>query len=629
MWQVDWGASPPEPASVGVAPPTSKIDPATIDAAYLLFWEEHCVECAFPTCYTTCPLFIPRPDQKCARFQYGIYPNRAFSGLVEYGADVQFRRWGKLESQLVSGAAPIEAHRKLARQDTALLKIVHPVSAALSGVDPKRHANRVYHLARGRRISQFGDRPAQAEEGTAATFDEFVAEVYNPSPEPFALVLELIQEAHPGYRTSFAVQPGANFFRVPYGEIGVDLSRGEGRLLVYPDGDAEVRAVFTWLDFVRYRPGMAPVDVEAPPTVRSARPANKVKCVAWDLDNTVWQGVLVEDGPEDCIARPEVLGLIERLDERGIVQVVVSKNDEDFAWSRIAALGLADKFVAKAINWGSKSQNLHQVADALNLNLDAIVLIDDSPFERAEVESELPQVRTYDALNLTGLLEKPEFDVPVTEEGKRRRLSYLAEGNRKTVSQQYGSNYADFIRSCEIHAELFTPREASEVDRCLELIQRSNQLNLSTVRYEHSELATLLDDPDIINIALRVRDRFGDYGIVGFASVDVGGRVPVLKDLVISCRVARKKIEHAWFAWLGDQFRRWGCERLDARYVRSARNGVLLDTLGEIGFTPGETVDGAVMLNLPLNDGRRVPDSDLVAVVDQGVELESMVGARR
>lgn len=95
MWQVDWGVAPPDLVRSNDSLATSAIDPATVEAACTLFWEEHCVECAYPTCYTTCPLFVARPDQKCARFRYGIFPNQDYQGLFGYGADVAFRRWGK------------------------------------------------------------------------------------------------------------------------------------------------------------------------------------------------------------------------------------------------------------------------------------------------------------------------------------------------------------------------------------------------------------------------------------------------------------------------------------------------------------------------------------------------------
>jgi FkbH-like protein len=518
----------------------------------------------------------------------------------------------------------VDALRKLAHQDTHILRIVNPVAERLAGVDHKRYLNRAYHLARDKRIHHFGERAADSgsENAGPPAFDEFVAEVHNPGSEPFSLIIEVIQEGRPGYRTSLDVRPGANLFRIPVTEMGVDFAGGGGRLLVYPDGDAEVRAIFTWLDFVQYEANAKP---SKPVRGDAEKPATKVKVVAWDLDNTLWQGVLVEDGPEGLVLRPEVVELIHKLDERGIVQAVVSKNDHERAWELIEAFGLAEMFVAVGINWGAKSNNLRQVAETLNLNLDSFAFIDDSPFERAEVSSELPQVRTIDALKLEGLLDLPEFDVKATAEGKRRRLSYLAEGKRREASQSFSDNYADFIRSCEIRAELFTPREPGDVARCLELIQRSNQLNLSTVRYTAPEFTALLEKPETLALGLRVADRFGDYGIVGFASIDLGGERPILNDLVISCRIAQKKIEAAWFGWVGDQLVTRGYHELDARFIPSARNGVLLETLTEIGFAP--PADRLAPLRMSLQTGG-VPDADLVTVIDLGVQFPAMVAAQ-
>src|SRR5437870_5382239 len=97
MWETDWAAPPrvEAPAS-GLR---SALDPDRVEVAYLLFWMEHCIECAIPDCYSVCSLYVARRDRKCARFRYGVYPNPAFRGLLDYGADVHFRRWGKLESR--------------------------------------------------------------------------------------------------------------------------------------------------------------------------------------------------------------------------------------------------------------------------------------------------------------------------------------------------------------------------------------------------------------------------------------------------------------------------------------------------------------------------------------------------
>lgn len=619
MWQTDWGMAPP--ADELAAPRfETAIDPQHVAAASLLFWEEHCVECAAPGCYRVCPLYTPRPDQQCGRFRYGIFPNPAFGGLYDFGADVHFRRWGKLETQLSFGAADPPALRRLATKNARALRMVEPVAGPLSRVDPKRHLNRAYNRLRLKALDRWSG------DFVADDFDEFVVEVYNPGRDTVSLIVESVQGGQPRFRDALAVRPGANLHRIPVAALGVaaaDPSSLPPRILVYPDNDAEVRLIFTWLDLVKYR---VPVPSPVAPTEPAAepKPATKVKCVVWDLDNTLWRGVLVEDGEERCLLRPEALDLIRALDERGIIQSVVSKNDHAPAWSLIARYGLADYFVSPAINWGQKSQNLPLIARELNINVDTFALIDDSPFERAEVRHHLPQVRTFSEVEALHLLTRPEFDVPVTEESKRRRLSYLAEGKRREIAAAYSDDYGAFVKDCRMVARLFTPTQATHVDRCLELLQRSNQLNLSTHRYEHEEFAALLANPDVLSIALACRDRFGDYGTVGFASVLLDGDVPVLKDLVISCRVAKKKVENAWFQWLGKALGRIGFDRLHAWYVPSSRNGVLLDALREVGFVPVERLDGREVLALDF--APPVPDGDLVAVDAEAVDRPEPAG---
>jgi HAD superfamily phosphatase (TIGR01681 family) len=175
-------------------------------------------------------------------------------------------------------------------------------------------------------------------------------------------------------------RPGYNLVRIPWSQFCFDPSLGQVCLAVFPAEDCAPRMIFTWLDLVRLRahPG-AGSGGEPPPEP----PAAKVKCVAWDLDNTLWSGILVEDGPERIRLRPEVLAVIQELDQRGIIHTIVSKNTHEQAWAVLQALGLADYFVFPAINWGSKSANLRQVAKRINIGLDSFAFVDDTPFEFA------------------------------------------------------------------------------------------------------------------------------------------------------------------------------------------------------------------------------------------------------
>src|SRR5438067_190436 len=124
MWETEWARPPAE--ALMVSGFRSRLAPGDVESAYALLWMEHCIECAIPHCYATCPLYVPRRDRKCARFRNGIVPDPSFQGLFDFGADVHFRRWGKLESRLAYGAASPERLRELARRDGGALALVNP-----------------------------------------------------------------------------------------------------------------------------------------------------------------------------------------------------------------------------------------------------------------------------------------------------------------------------------------------------------------------------------------------------------------------------------------------------------------------------------------------------------------------
>ncbi|MHB8551212.1 MAG: HAD-IIIC family phosphatase [Acidiferrobacterales bacterium] len=416
------------------------------------------------------------------------------------------------------------------------------------------------------------------------------------------------------------MKPGRNVHRFPADTMNVPFADPKARILLYPDGDVERRVIFTWLDFVSYRAAGAR---ERGAATASAK---KMKCVVWDLDNTLWKGILLEDGIDGVQLNPQSVALIAELDRRGIVQSVASKNEHEHAWQLIKRLGLQDFFLYPEINWGPKSDSIRSIAKELNIHLDTVAFIDDSPFERAEVSRALPMVRTYGPEEITTLLQRSEFDVRISAESSSRRLSYKAEAERKDVKTRYGDNYEQFLRDCMMEVTVFVPTAPAERERCLELVQRSNQLNLTTRRYSDSEFHALLSDSSVLCLATRCRDRFGDYGTIGFASVRLDGTEPLLMDFVMSCRVAMKKVENAWFHQLRHELCMRGAQVLCANFSQTERNGVLLNVLKEVGFK-AEAADG-VMHELRLDCGHEVPQADVVTLRFAGVSevLDSRFG---
>jgi FkbH-like protein len=371
------------------------------------------------------------------------------------------------------------------------------------------------------------------------------------------------------------IRPGYNLYKFPFNSFHID--KLTGYFCLYPeDNNSQKRVVFTWLDFVKYKKRV--IDKKSKEPV----PAPKVKCVAWDLDNTLWDGILTETN--NVKLRQEAVDLVKKLDERGILQTICSKNDFNSAINELNKWGLGNYFLYPAINWGQKSMNLVQIAEKLNIGLDTFAFIDDSVRERDEMGNLLPQVRIYSEQEIESVLSYQEFDVPITIEGGKRRLSYISEMQRNTFKEHYADNYEDFLIDCRMHMELFRPTTEEDITRCWEMVQRSNQLNLSGKRYAREDFSRMANDPATLSIAIKCHDKFGDYGIISYAKLDVFDDHLNLTDLAISCRAAQKRIEHTFIKELKKLLYKYGYEMLKVELVETERNKPLRAVFRELPF---------------------------------------------
>jgi FkbH-like protein len=561
----------------------------------LLVWGEHCTECAAPDCYASCALYQPRPDRRCRRFEYGMYRNRHFPSAGGAAAEVVFRRWGKIEAEanvrLLPTAAVAAAERAAALAMPAL-GLAGRAAARLSG-DERWSWLAFALLARlGRAL----------ERGRRRTPDAFVVELYNPGTEPVALLLSmavdrtrLAANARPDQLPRpllrrLVVQPG--YFREELPGAAFDALVQSGlpfSVALSPAEEDGVHLVFLSLDFVDYREaagGKAGVP---------ARPA--AKCVVFDLDHTLWDGVLLE-GP--VALRAGIAETFRRLDERGILISVVSKNAPEDAMAQLRLFGLADYVLYPEVGWGPKSDGVRRVAERLDIGIDSLIFVDDNPFERAEVAAALPAVETLPDTAIGGLLAHPRLQGAVTAESRSRRAMYKQAGARAEAAAHYGEDYKAFLRDCRIRIEI-RPPTATDRQRVAELVQRTNQLNFSGRKYRMEEVDAILADPEREKYVVRCSDRYGDYGIVGFclASAEDGG--VTVHDLMLSCRVQGKFIEQALFSHLARR-RGWSARHIAVNFIPTARNGAARGVLEALGFAP----DGSGRL-------RREVDADAFA----------------
>jgi len=316
---------------------------------------------------------------------------------------------------------------------------------------------------------------------------------------------------------------------------------------------------------------------EAPAASREA----VLKCVVWDLDRTVWNGVLLEN-PQVGL-RPGVAEVIETLDRRGILQSVASRNEPAPALARLEAVGLRRLFLHPQIHWGAKSSSLETIASALDIGIGSLALVDDDPYERDEVRHAFPAVRCYDASETDHLLARPEFQPSlVTEEARQRRRLYLREQERERAEREHAGTPREFLATLGLR---LTVTEAAEGDllRAHELTVRTHQLNTTGVTYSQEELEGFRRSERHRLLMAELDDRYGSYGKIGLALLRCDDAVWTIQLLLLSCRVLSRGVGTVLIRHLVDLAAAAGV-RLRAEFVESDRNRIMYVTYRFAGF---------------------------------------------
>ncbi|ASU58188.1 HAD-IIIC family phosphatase [Nocardiopsis dassonvillei] len=328
-----------------------------------------------------------------------------------------------------------------------------------------------------------------------------------------------------------------------------------------------------------------------------------VKCLVWDLDNTLWKGTLSED---DRVWLPEeIREIVAELDSRGILQSIASKNDFAPAWERLEELGIAEYFVLPRIGWGPKSASVAAVADRLRFAQGTIAFIDDQPTERAEVSHHLPEVRCYaaeDALKLPGLAEfSPDR---VTVDSAQRRRMYQANFRREAEQAEFKGPDEEFLRTLDIAMDIGRAGD-EEISRVEELTLRTSQMNATGVHYPDSALRELMDDPDHEVLTVTMRDRFGPHGAVGVVLLKRLPGLWNLKLLATSCRVVSFGAGAAILGWLSDQAARAGVH-IAADFRRTERNRMMEVAYRFAGYEEADCTCAASALPTPAEAVQRL-----------------------
>lgn len=349
------------------------------------------------------------------------------------------------------------------------------------------------------------------------------------------------------------------------------------------------------------------------------------KCVVLDLDDTLWGGVVGEEGARGIRLGEQSPGSefvelqrwLATLPGRGILLAAVSKNNEADAMEVIRhhdamVLREAD-FAAMRINWLPKHENVLEIAGELGIGTDSIVFIDDNPDERALMRRMLPEVLTVDlpaepAARRAALESLPQLrTLRLTAEDRARAASYQSKREREQARRGTGS-MEDYLRSLEICAAV-RPATESTLPRVAQLFERTNQFNLTTRRHPAALLRERAADPAWRLWTLRAADRFSDHGLVGAALVRAAGDEWTVESLLLSCRAIGFGLETALLAAVADDARQSGAASLAGEFVPTARNGPAADFWPRHGFELRGTEDGVQTWARGIADGEpRAPE---------------------
>jgi len=338
-----------------------------------------------------------------------------------------------------------------------------------------------------------------------------------------------------------------------------------------------------------------------------------IKCVVWDLDDTVWPGVAIEsDGVPEPYER--VLALLDALEAHGIVCSVASRGDPALAPVVAAHPRLGGRFVAPQVAWDEKSESVERIAAALRIDLDAVAFVDEDPFERAGVAHALPAVLVLSVSGLEAALAGGWFTPErLTDEGRRRAALYREEERRRQVAAGFAGGRTNFLRWCEMRLDVGTA-EAADLDRLVELGERTHRLNSAARRAGRDDVLRWFEAGGLVRA--RLADRFGDYGVIGMVAVDRPSGADWRVDLLaVSCRVEGRGVPAALLRWTMDEARRAGAPGLRALYRANGRNVRLAVLLRQLGFRRAGAGGDAVEFRRRL-DGELPPYPEWLRIGD-------------
>lgn len=325
----------------------------------------------------------------------------------------------------------------------------------------------------------------------------------------------------------------------------------------------------------------------------------EAKCVIWDLDNTLWDGTLLESG--SVTLKPGIEEILQVLDSRGILHSIASKNNHEDAVGKLRQFGIEHYFLYPEIHWNPKSVSVENIQRNLNVGIDSLIFIDDQSFERDEVQAKHPAVDCIPAWDYRNLLTNPRCNPKfITEDSSRRRLMYKSDSVRKDAETAYQGTPEEFLSTLNM---VFTISRAEESDlqRVEELTVRTHQLNSTGATYDYDELdACRKSDKHRLFVA-ELEDKYGTYGKIGLALTEITDAHWHIKLLLMSCRVMSRGVGSALLVYILREAKKDG-KKVSADFVKTERNRMMYVTYKFANFVEVESDgNGRILLENDLS----------------------------
>ena len=339
----------------------------------------------------------------------------------------------------------------------------------------------------------------------------------------------------------------------------------------------------------------------------------KVKCVVWDLDNTMWDGILIEK--DNVQLKKNAVFVIKELDRRGILQSISSKNEYDLAKEKLEDFGLWDYFIYPQINWNGKSEAIAQIAKSINIGIDTLSFVDDQEFEREEVLFSHPEVLCIDTADVYKIPLMDRMNPKhITSDSKNRRKMYQNDIRRNKKEQVYTGTKEEFLSTLDMVFKIDKALE-EDLQRAEELTVRTHQLNSTGYIYSYDELKHFIQVDDYDVLVAQLDDKFGVYGKIGLALIEKKNEVWDLKLLLMSCRVMSKGVGNVFINYLINEAKN-NNKILRAQFIPTDKNRIMYITYKFNGFKETGKDGDVVILEADMSYERNIPD--YVKVVYEG-----------